>query len=318
MKVFVTGATGVIGRRVVPLLIAGGHQVTAVGRTPEQRVRLAKAGAISVEASLFAPPDLRSVLAGQEAVLNLATHMPASSFRMFLPGAWAENDRVRRQGSANLVDAALACGVHRFVQESFAPVYPDCGSDWIDETVLIAPVDYNRSVADAEASALRFAANGRDGVVLRFGAFYGADARLADDLIRVVRRGLAPLPGHATSFISSISHDDAATAVVAALAVPSGIYNVVDDEPVTHRAYFDALAAALGVPPPKLLPPFVTPLFGSAGSLAARSQRISNRKLRETSGWAPKHRSVREGFPAVVGTPGTPDTRPLVQARRAG
>jgi nucleoside-diphosphate-sugar epimerase len=179
-------------------------------------------------------------------------------------------------------------------------------------------VDYNRSVADAEASGLRFAGDGRDGVVLRFGAFYGPDARLADDMIRVVRRGLAPLPGPATSFISPVSHDDAATAVVAALAVPSGVYNVVDDEPVTHRAYFDALAAALGVSPPKLLPPFVTPLFGSAGSLLARSQRISNRKLREASGWAPKHRSVREGFPAVFGTPGAPDTHPFVHAPRAG
>jgi nucleoside-diphosphate-sugar epimerase len=318
MKVFVTGATGVIGRRIIPLLVAGGHEVTAVGRTPEQRIGLASTGAKSVGASLFAPSELRAAVAGHDAVVNLATHMPASSFRMFVPGAWRENDRIRREGSANLVDAALATGVRRFVQESFAPVYQDRGSDWIDETVPIEPVDYNRSIADAEASALRFAASGGEGVVLRFGAFYGPDARLAEDLLRAVRRGLAPLPGPATSFISSVSHDDAATAVLAALNVPAGIYNVVDDEPVTHRAYFDALAAALGVPSPKLLPPFVTPLFGSAGSLLSRSLRISNKKLRETSGWAPKYRSVREGFKAVLGESGTPDAHPFVHAPRAG
>ena len=318
MKLFVTGATGVIGRRIIPLLVAGGHQVTAVGRTPEQRIFLASAGAISVDASLFAPSDLKSAIAGHDVVLNLATHMPPSSFRAFLPGAWHENDRIRREGSANLVDAALANGVRRFVQESFAPVYADRGSDWIDETVPIEPVDYNLTIADAEMSALRFAAGGGESVVLRFGAFYGPDARLGDDVLRAVRRGLAPLPGPATSFISSVSHDDAATAVLAALDVPAGTYNVVDDEPVTHRVYFDALAVALGVPPPKLLPPFVTPLFGSAGRLLARSLRISNRKLRETSGWSPKHRSVREGFSAVLPKSGTPDAHPFVHAPRAG
>jgi nucleoside-diphosphate-sugar epimerase len=317
MRVFVTGATGVIGRRVIPLLVAGGHEVAAVGRTPEQRLRLANAGAITVNVSLFAPSQLRRALAGYDAVINLATHMPSSAFRMFLPGAWTENDHVRRAGSANLVDAALAGGVSRFVQESFAPVYPDRGSDWIDETVPIEPVDYNMSVADAEGSALRFAANGGTAIVMRFGAFYGPDGRFADDIARVVRRGLAPLPGPATSFMSPVSHDDAATAVVAALALPSGIYNVVDDEPVTHRAYFDALARALEVRPPKLLPPFVTPLFGSAGSLLSRSQRISNRKLRD-QGWNLRYRTVHEGLPAAFGAHAKRDAHPLVHAPRAG
>jgi len=96
---------------------------------------------------------------------------------MFLRWAWRENDRLRRVASATLVDAALAAGVGRFVQESFAPVYPDCGDRWIDETVPIEPVRYTRTVAGAEASAIRFSQHGGSGIVLRFGAFYGSQTR---------------------------------------------------------------------------------------------------------------------------------------------
>ena len=186
------------------------------------------------------------------------------------------------------------------MQESFAPVYPDCGDRFIDETVAISPVRYNRTVADAEASALRFCETGRTGIVLRFGSFYGPDAAQTIDLIRSIKKGWAPIPGSARAYISSVSHDDAATAVAAALTVRAGIYNVVDDEPLTHIAFAQSLAAALHVAPPKLPPSWLTPLFGSLGEMAARSLRISNRKLRAASGWAPKYSSVREGWPETV------------------
>ena len=100
--------------------------------------------------------------------------------------------------------------------------------------------------------------------------------------------------------MSSVSHDDAATAVVAALGIGPGIYNVVDDEPLRRRDYFTALADVLGVPPPRLPPLWVVRLTGSVGETIARSLRISNRKLRQESGWAPKYPSVREGYRAVV------------------
>ena len=300
MNVLVTGATGVVGRRLVPLLVGGGHRVAAIARTPGKREELARIGATAINADLFAPDSLRRAAAGCDAVVNLATHMPATAARMVRRSSWRENDRVRRAGSANLVEAALASGVVRFVQESFAPVYRDCGDRWIEETVPLAPARYNQSVLDAENAAARFAEAGGTGVVLRFGAFYGPDSRFLAEAIRQVRRGRAPLPGSPGAFVSSVSHDDAASAAAAALALPSGAYNVVDDEPVTHREYFDSLADALGVAPPRLPPPWVKWLLGSVGELLARSERISNRKLKAACSWKPVYPSVREGWPATV------------------
>ena len=299
MRIFLTGATGVIGRRALPLLIGAGHSVTAVVRRPQSHAELVRAGATPIEVDLFAADAVRKAVAGHDAVVNLATHMPAG-YRAFLPGAWAENDRIRRFASANLVDAAMATGATRFIQESFAPVYPDRGDQWIDERTPIAPVRYNRTVADAERSAERFSGSGGAGVVLRFAMFYGPDSWFTRDLIGYVRRGWAPIPGVADAYTSLVSHEDAAAAVVAALGVPPGTYNVVDDEPLRRREFFDSLAGMLGVAPPRLPPPWLKYLFGSLGEMLARSLRISNRKLREQCGWAPRYPSMREGWPAVV------------------
>lgn len=298
MKVFVSGATGVVGRRTVPLLTAAGHEVTAIGRTKEKRTALERAGASAVDVDLFDAAAVHAAVAGHEAVVNLATKIPPSS-RAFLRGAWRENDRLRREASALLVDAAKTAGVERFVQESFAPMYPGRGEDWIDEAVRVAPAPHSRTSLDAEASAARFAEGGA-GVVLRFAFFYGPDGSFAQDMIRLVRKGLAPSVGRADDFMSSIHHDDAASAVVAALGLPAGTYNVADDEPLRRRAFFDALADALGVAPPKLPPAWLAPLTGSVGETVARSQRISNRKLKDASGWAPRYPSAREGWRAVA------------------
>ncbi len=305
MRIFVAGATGVVGRRLVPLLISRGHAVTAIARSPAKRLELTRAGAVPVPVDLFSPAALHGAVRGHDAVINLATHIPGATWRLVLRSAWNENDRIRREGSANLVDAAISGGAARFIQESFAPIYPDRGSEWIDESVPLAPTGYNRTVLDAERSARRFTESGRTGVVVRFGAFYGPDAVHLADTLRMVRRGRAPLPGEPGAYISSVSHDDAAAAVLAALSIPAGAYNVVDDEPVTHREYFDSLAATIGVDPPRLPPRWATPLFGSLGKLLARSLRISNRRLREVADWAPRCPSVREGWPeALAGVAG--------------
>jgi 2-alkyl-3-oxoalkanoate reductase len=197
-RVLVTGATGVIGRLVIPQLLARGHRVTAVGRTVERRAELAALGADAVALDLLDAEGARRAMAGHDTVINLATHMPPSTLRMLLPWAWRENDRLRRDGSATLVQAALAVGVSRFVQESFAPVYEDGGAQWIDEAWPQQPSPYNRTVIDAERSAARFTAGGGVGVVLRFAGFYGPDPLLRD-VVRVVRRGWGPLPGRAES-----------------------------------------------------------------------------------------------------------------------
>ena len=300
MKIFLTGATGVIGRRLVPLLRAAGQPITAVARSPVARTDLQRQGVATVEVDLFDSAAVHRAVAGHDVVVNLVTHIPPSPLQMFFPSAWRENDRLRRVASATLVDAALAAGVTRFVQESFAPVYPDCGDRWIDETERIEPVRYNRTVADAEASATHFSQHGGSGIVLRFAGFYGPDASQTIAMMQAIRRGWAPLPGPENAFISSVSHDDAATAVAAALGLPAGSYNVADDEPVTHREFFDSMAAALSIARPRLPPPWITPLLGSLGKMAARSLRISNRKLKTACEWRPKYPSVRQGWPAVV------------------
>jgi nucleoside-diphosphate-sugar epimerase len=300
VRVFLAGATGVIGRRLVPLLLAQGHRITASARTPEKRSWLERAGAEPVQLDLFDGRAVSRAVSGHDAVINLATHIPASFVRIVLPGAWSENDRIRREASGNFAAAALETGAARFIQESFAPIYPDGGASWIDETWPTRPVRYNRSVLDAERAVERFNAGGGAGIVLRFAGFYGADAFQVRDAIKMIRKGWGPLPGASDAYFSSIHHDDAATAVGAALGIPAGIYNVTDDQPVTRREYADSLAAALGVPPPKLLPAWLTRLGGSLAELFSRSQRISNRKLRDAAVWSPRFPSVREGWPAVV------------------
>ncbi len=295
-RVFLAGATGVIGRRVVPLLVAAGHRVTAVGRAPDKRAALERAGAAAIELDLFDPAAVRRAVAGHDVVINLATHIPASA-RAFFPGAWRETNRMRRLVSHSL---ATAAGTSRFIQESFAPIYEDAGDRWIDEDAPVRVARYNRGVLDAEAAAGRVTRDGGTGVVLRFAFFYGADSDFTRDAIRYVRRGRAPVLGSPSAFISAVSHDDAATAVIAALAVPAGTYNVSDDRPLRRREFVDALAEALGVPPPKFFPRWLAVLAGSLGETLARSQRIANGKLRAASGWAPRYPSVVEGWRAVV------------------
>jgi nucleoside-diphosphate-sugar epimerase len=300
MKILLTGATGVIGRRVVPLALACGHDVTAIVRSPPKAAALGLGDARIVQVDLFDASAVMHAVGGHDIVVNLATHMPSSSARMLLRSAWRQNDRIRRLASRNLAAAARGSNVHAFVQESFAPVYPDCGDQWIDETIPISPARYNESIQDAENNALGFSDGGRRGIVLRFGAFYGADARHCMDLIHAVRKGWAPLPGSPNAFVSSVTHEDAARAVIAAFDLPSGIYNITDDEPVSRRDYAGALASALGVPAPRFPPPGFKYLLGSAGRLLARSQRISNRKFRQATGFSCRYPSVRSGWPAVI------------------
>lgn len=300
MRVFITGGTGVIGSRAVPLLIQAGHQVTAVSRSANNRELLRRIGAMPIDADLFNATNLRRALAGHEAVINLATHMPSSGTKMMFRWAWRENDRIRREGSATIAAAARAEGVAQLIQESFAPIYPDRGDAWIDESVPIAPVSYNRTILDAERSANEFTERGGTGVILRFGCLYGPDAILAE-MLRMMRRGWSPVPGEPNAYFSSLAQIDAATAVVAALGLSAGTYNVIEDEPIRREEWVRSLAAAAGLPTPKSLPAWMTRLGGSAMRLLSRSERISNRKLRGATAWAPKYRSASDAWGDVLG-----------------
>jgi len=300
MRILFSGASGVVGIRAVPLLLAAGHTVSVLTRHSAAGQPVAPAGVRRIAADLFDVASLKQAAIGHDVLINLATHMPKPAWKMAFRSAWRQNDRIRKEGVANLVSAALDAGVTIFIQESFALTYPDQADCWIDEDIPLRPAEYNKTVVDAEASTARFSGAGRTGVVLRFAAFYGADAMQMRSIIGALRKGLALLPGGPERFISSVSHDDAATAVVAALKCPAGAYNVVDDEPVRRAEYFGALANALGVKPPYFLPAWTAPLFGAVGETMARSLRISNRLLKEKTGWKAMFPSVREGWPVVL------------------
>ena len=297
MNVLVTGATGAIGRLVVPKLLGAGHTVTAAGRSPGRLSALRDAGATPLQLDLFDADAAARAMRGHQAVVNLATKVPLG-FKTFMPGAWRETSRIRRHASRALIDAALASGVERFVQESFAQTYPDRGDQWVDESTPIEPARYARAVAAAEASAERFTRNGAIGIALRFGFLYGPGDPFTQQLLDTVKGGWFPIFGSPDSYVSWVTHEDAASAVVAALQASAGSYNVVDDVPLTHREAGAVIAQVAGCPPPKFLPAWTAKLAGSLGATLARSVRISNAKLRAT-GWTPRYPSLADGLRAV-------------------
>jgi len=305
LRIFVAGGTGVIGRRVVPALAAAGHRLSVATRSEESHARLVSQGASPVLVDLYDLVDVRRAVGQQDVVINLATHVPSSTKKMVLPWAWRENDRVRRVVSANLAEAARSGSADCFIQESYAPIYEDGGDKWIDESWPVRPAHYNRSVLDAEGAANKFTKHGGRGIVLRFANFYGPDSFATREMIESVKRGSSPLPGPPEAYTSSVSHDDAAAAVVASIHVPAGTYNVSDDEPLTRREWLDSLAKALGVKTPSTIPGWVAKLGGSMMELLARSQRISSQKLRENSDWQPATPSIRDAWPALVRSAGS-------------
>ena len=300
MKVFVAGATGVVGRRAVAQLVDAGHEVTAVARSAAKADWLRSVGAVPVEVSLFDAAALRAAVAGHDAVVNLATHIP-SLRRGSSEQAWTENARIRTEGSSNLVDAALAAGASVYVQEALGFWYEDRGDGWIDESVPLVDSRFNAPVRAAEANTARFAEAGGRGVVLRFGRFYAPDSHHTRIALRAARLGFSPELGPPEAFIASISGDDAAGAVVAAVDAPSGVYNIVDDEPLTGREADAALAASLGRKSLRRLPRGLNNRSAALAELFGRSQRVSNRRFREATGWAPVDRSVREGWRRMLG-----------------
>jgi nucleoside-diphosphate-sugar epimerase len=299
MKVFLTGATGAVGIPAVSQLRAAGHEVTALARTEEKARRLTALGARPVQVSLFDADALAGVFAGHDAVVNLATAIPSTA-KFAFARSWRANARIRTEGSTAVADAALRAGVPRLVQESIAMTYPDRGAAWIDEDVPIAVFPITTSTPVAEGNVARFTEAGRAGVVLRFGLFYGPSSAQSREMVAYARRHVGVQLGRADGYWSSIHLDDAASAVVAALHAPAGIYNVVEDEPVSKRAYGDALAAAVGKRPWIRMPGRLTLLAGANMSSVNRSLRVSNRRFREATGWAPRYPSVREGWAATV------------------
>ena len=216
MRVFVAGGTGAIGSHAVPALIAAGHAVTALVRSPEKAAKVREQGAEPVQVSLFDRPALTVAMAGHAAVVNLASAIPPMT-KFMRRSAWRHNDRVRTEGSAAIADAAIDAGIERLVQESVSMLYEHRGAQWIDESV---PTErYPMAIANlaAEANANRFSAAGGTGVVLRFGWFYGPNAAHSEQLLALARRHICIQMGRADGYVSSIHVADGGAAVAAAL-----------------------------------------------------------------------------------------------------
>jgi nucleoside-diphosphate-sugar epimerase len=295
MRVFVTGGTGAIGRPAVDALIEAGHDVTALARTAAKAATLRAKGAAPVEVSLFDRAPLAEALASHDAVVNLATALPRTH-RFVSMRAWAENNRIRSEGSRVVVDAALAAQIPVMLQESVSMIYPDCGDEWITEDT--APDRYPMAESNlmAERSTRRFTDEGGTGIVLRFGWFYGPGARHAEELYRLAKHHVCVQIGVPDTYVSSIHVRDGGRAVAAALGVPAGIYNVVDDEPLTKRDYANALAHAAEATPWLRVPGRAAQLLGRRTTSLTRSLRVSNRLFKATSGWAPRFPSAHEGW----------------------
>jgi nucleoside-diphosphate-sugar epimerase len=287
-EVTVTGSTGVIGRRAVRALVAAGHSVTGVTRSARGRETLESVGAGAVEADVYDERSLRRAFDGAEAVVNLLTHVPPPD-QMGDPSAWEENDRLRAEASAAIARAARAAGAQRLVQESIALVYEDGGDAWLDEDAPVA----GGGVATAPLTAERNARELFEGdtVVLRFGVFIGPDSESTLAALHAAHAGESIAPGPPTAYRPTIWLDDAAAAIAAALLPAAGIYNVADTEVSTNAEIDSALAAAVGVDALRPRAPQDGPL--------GRSQRVSNRRLRDATGWQPQIRAGIEGWARI-------------------
>lgn len=284
-KIFVTGATGVLGRRAIPLLVAAGHDVTALARSAEKASTLVDQGATPIECDLFDHESVRSAVAGHDAIAHLATNIPTGSSAMRKRG-WRTNDRLRSEGSRNLAAAAVDLGIGRYLQESITFPYADGGDAWIDEQVECDYFWGSRTTTDAERAAASVTAAGGAGVVLRFAMFMATDSAHMQTYVQLAGKGMWGLFGPDEGYTSFIAADDAAAAVVAALDAPAGTYNIAESEPLRRSDHRSALAAAVGRTGLRTLP-LVERMAGEAGENLARSHRISSRAFRDVTPWQP-------------------------------
>ncbi len=293
MRVFVTGATGVLGQPVVRLLLEAGHHVAALCRSAQNVQQVVTLGAEAAEADLFDPDSLTAVMARCDAVFHLATHIPPVA-NMGKPGVWQQNDHIRREGTRSVVAAAERIeSLNCIVYPSVSFMYADKGAEWMDATnaVLDTPGPLE-STLNAEAEVERFGAStaARRALILRFGGFYGPASADSRQTLEMARKGLTLRVADRDAYKSMIWIDDAASAVMAAFESDAdGTYDVVENAPSTQSGMVAALAAAVGRKRLWALPPAMLRLFLSTEmrASAGRSQRISNRRFREATGWNP-------------------------------
>jgi nucleoside-diphosphate-sugar epimerase len=308
MKVFVAGATGAIGRPLVRQLVAAGHEATGMTRREERAERIRAAGAEAVICDAFDVEGLVRLVAAAEpdAVVHALTALP----QKFNPRSdyLAPTNRLRTEGTRNLVAAARAAGVRRIVAEGVCFFYRPEG-DWVkgEEAPLYedAPGNFTgaaEALIDLERQVL--GAEGFEGVVLRLGWLYGPGTYFAADGSSAAdtRKRRYPVVGAGTGTFSFLHVEDAAAAFVAALERGAGAYNVCDDEPAPASEWLPVYAEALAAKPPRHLPAWLVRIVaGQAMADAAVSMRgAANAKAKRELGWQPAHPSWRQGFAAEL------------------
>lgn len=318
MRIFLAGATGAIGRRLVPMLREAGHEVTGTTRTEQRAQALRQAGADAVVVDALERDAIHRAVreARPEVVIHELTAIPAALDPRRIRQEFDLTDRLRTEGTRHLVDAAVEAGAGRLIAQSVAFAYaPFPDGDWptrsrlheeSDPLNLDPPASFRRT-ARALATLERAVTGHTDieGVVLRYGYFYGPGTAYALDgsMTKLVHGRRLPVVGGGAGVWSFIHIDDAARATVAALSGPPGIYNIVDDEPAPVREWVPAYAAAVGAPKPMHVPALLArPLAGAYGiHVMTRAEGASNERAKRELGWTPRYESWREGFRMGLG-----------------
>jgi len=306
MRVFVAGGTGVIGRRLLPQLVAAGHEVTATTRRPEKAALLGSLGATAaVLDALEAPAVMAAVqAAAPEVVMNQLTQLPQRYEPRKLRPWLEQSSRLRLEGTQHLLAAARAAGTRRFVYQSIAFLYALRGPSVVDEDAAVAteaPEPFGSTVrATLEGERLALDTEGIEGVVLRYGQLYGPGTYFAPDgyFAHQARQRRVPIVGGGGGVFSFLHVDDAASATVCAMTRGRGVYNVVDDDPAQVRDWIPVFAAAVGAPRQPRVPRWVARLMVGSWAVATLTagRGASNARAKAELGWQPRYRSWREGF----------------------
>jgi nucleoside-diphosphate-sugar epimerase len=305
LRVFVAGASGAIGRPLIPKLVAAGHEVTGTTRkeASAEAIRDAGAKAAICDALDAAAVEEAVTAARPEAIVSELTSLPEDYDLRTID--YEPTNRLRVEGGRNLIAAGRRAGARRYISQSIAFVYEPEGDRVKDEsarTFIEAPGRFGSSL-EATLTSEREAldAEGMDGLVLRYGQFYGPGTYFAPggSIAQQVRARRFPIVGRGSGVFSFVHVDDAADATVAALdRGPPGIYNIVDDEPAPIREWLPVYAEAIGARRPFRVPAFLARMLGGPAAVAMSVQLrgASNAKAKRELGWHPAHPSWRQAF----------------------
>jgi nucleoside-diphosphate-sugar epimerase len=309
MKVFVAGATGAIGRELVPRLVAAGHEVHGMTHSESKQAMLYQMGAVPVLADALDPDQVAKAVAKArpDVIVHQLTAIGPLDMRHF-DRSFALTNRLRTEGTDYLLSAGQAVGVRRFVAQSYFAGYARTGGPVKTEEDPLdpAPPQGMRETAAAirHLEEVVLDAGWTEGIVLRYGGFYGPGTSLASDgeQSELVRKRKYPLVGDAGGVWSFIHVADAAEATVAAIEHGTrGVYNIVDDDPAPVAEWLPALAEELSAKNPMRVPRFVGRLFAGEVGVAMMTELrgASNAKAKRELGWRPAHPSWRDGFAAL-------------------